>query len=294
MSINYNNSEHVYLILCHNNVAHLTYLIDMLSSEKVAFLIHVDKKSNLDLQVIQRRQDCFFLDERVEVFWGTFSMVDATLKLLDYANVFFKESRRFTLLSGSCFPVRSKKYINEFFLKNDEIDFFNYELMKDSKSKPISRVKCYIPEIARNHRNLIKTISKIPFRLWGYPLQIEQFYCGSQWFSITKATYLNLKLVLNKDLLSFFKKVYIPDEVFFQTIFIALSVSKKQSPAVTFADWSDGLPSPAWLDTEKNRNFLVNKMQKTENCIFVRKVNIETQQDFDDWVTFVEEFSDDR
>jgi hypothetical protein len=284
--------KHCYIILCHDNSFHVSKIVDFLSSESTAFVIHLDKKSKINMEWVKEKKNCAILDHAVAVSWGTFSMVQATLNSLEYASRLFPSSERFTLLSGSCFPCKSKSYIENFFSRNSNTDFFNHEKMSSSKSKPLARVKCIIPSFTNGNRNLIKLLSKFPLRIFGYPVAKNNFYCGSQWFSVTAGTYRNLLNTLDSDYINFFKYTYIPDESFFQTLFVGLKVSESYLPSVTHADWSEGLPSPSWLTLAKCQELLALKKQHQVECLFVRKVNLVDMEQYNDWIHYLEGLKD--
>jgi hypothetical protein len=96
------------MIQCHANPEIINQLIDYLPNECFDFYIHVDSKSNIDKNIL-RKSNVFFA-ERVNVKWGTFSQVDATLKLLEAIKVPQMYSY-IHLISGNDFIIKSEEYI---------------------------------------------------------------------------------------------------------------------------------------------------------------------------------------
>lgn len=75
-------------------------------------ILHVDKKSDIsDFSAILPFVE--LTDERIAVYWGHASQIDATLSLVKKAVQ--EEFRYFSLMSEMCLPMKSPKEINEFF-----------------------------------------------------------------------------------------------------------------------------------------------------------------------------------
>ena len=71
-----------YLILAHNTPNHLRRLISALSTPSCAFFIHLDQKSSMEPFAGLAADNVHFTRERVPVYWGDFSQVEAILVLL--------------------------------------------------------------------------------------------------------------------------------------------------------------------------------------------------------------------
>ena len=80
--LNYYDLKIAYLVLAHNNYEHLKRLVSALNEGESKFYIHIYKKSTLpDLN----GYNIIFLHDRIDVHWSGFSIVKATLKLLQRA-----------------------------------------------------------------------------------------------------------------------------------------------------------------------------------------------------------------
>jgi len=118
-----------YLILAHNTPRHLSRLVAALSSESSGFFIHLDRKSNEeDFRNIEG-PGVHLAEERVAVYWGDFSQVEATLLILRAALADPRDFDRFVLLSGSDYPLRSASFIEQFFARNADKEFINLVTM---------------------------------------------------------------------------------------------------------------------------------------------------------------------
>ena len=74
------------LIQCHCNPEQINLFLGVLQCEEIDFFIHVDKKSNIQ-EKIDSYPNVYFVpnEKRVDVRWGTFSQVEATLTLINLA-----------------------------------------------------------------------------------------------------------------------------------------------------------------------------------------------------------------
>ena len=97
-----------YLILAHKNPQLLRREIAALSSKDSTFFVHIDAKSNIDLFLLLKAQNVFFLEPRIEVFWGEFSQVRAILALISAALASATNHDYFILLSGSDYPLQPR------------------------------------------------------------------------------------------------------------------------------------------------------------------------------------------
>ena len=72
---------------CHKNAEQINQLIQALSHPDIDLYIHVDRKSRIIQQINIFKSNVIILpdEERVDVRWGTFSQVEATLNLLKHS-----------------------------------------------------------------------------------------------------------------------------------------------------------------------------------------------------------------
>lgn len=100
-----------FLIQCHKNADQINQLIGALSHPDIDLYIHVDKKSEITQQIRINNSNVTILsdEERVDVRWGTFSQVQATLNLLKRS--YRKKYDFYWLISGQDFPLVSAESI---------------------------------------------------------------------------------------------------------------------------------------------------------------------------------------
>lgn len=98
--------NHAFLILTHDDEKMLSRIVNRLSPLGPVF-VHVDAKTNISKWQLDDLP-CTILQERVRVFWGDWSAVEATVLLLEAA-LTDQSNMRFTLLSGSHYPILSNE-----------------------------------------------------------------------------------------------------------------------------------------------------------------------------------------
>lgn len=265
-----------YLILAHNTPNHIKRLCKSLSSDSSHFFIHLDKKANEKEFVAIQESNVTFVNDRIPVFWGDFSQVDAILTLLKKA--FFNDTKfdRFVLLSGSDFPLRTAAYIESFFHNNRLNEYINLvEMPADEFGKPISRLTTYrLRSADGKYINGIKKIlmySGVLPRKRDYKKYMTNLvpYGGSTWWGLTHEAVGYILNFTNErpDIVNFFKNTVCPDESFFQTILGNSSLKLRIKGNLTYTDWSAGGPSPANI-SEKHLSIFTSKLPFSTDDVF--------------------------
>jgi hypothetical protein len=273
-----------YLILAHNTPDHLSRLLEALDCENSRFFIHIDKKSDIRLfqeSIISKR--AVFIKKRVEIFWGEFSSIMATLNLIEESLKHEETIEYLCLISGSCYPIRSPQYIESFFINNDKTEFIETIEMPDPETnKSLDRIELYhINTFNKNIfiRKFCHILNYIMVKKKLFRRDSKKYlgnlrpYAGSSWWAITAdaAKYILSFTAANPKFVSFFKNTVCSDESFFQTIIGNSKFSKNVKPSLTYTDWSiPGSASPAIIDTH-HINVLKNLKHGEGEILFARK-----------------------
>lgn len=281
-----------YLILAHNNPQHLTRLINSLSTHHCAFFVHIDKKANLADFLSNDRDNVFFIQDNVPVYWGDYSMVEAILILLQSA---LKDSRNFdyfVLLSGSDYPIQPAAYIETFFESKAGTEFMNTVPIPGEKvGKPISRLINYRvrqsgSKVSRRFYKLLRSIGITRKRNYKLYLRDLKPFGGSTWWAITRgaAQYILDFTVSHPQVVNFFKNTYNPDEMFFQTILSNSPYMTSMQRNLMFTDWSAGGAHPAWI-SDKHLTFFQSTLSTIledaygkGELLFARKFSAESKR----------------
>jgi len=215
----------VYLVLAHKNPVQLYRLIKALNIDENYFLVHVDAKTAIR-PFIKLFENCppakiFFCPHRFNISWGCFSMVEATLSLIQYYDKLGIEADYVHLMSGQDYPIQSAENIQRFFLENKGKSFLDYFTLPTE----------YWPEKGMNRINY----------LWGLNTDLAFYYNnldykdliqpktslpegitpfgGSQWWSLHTdcIRYIAEECTESNILYNFYRHTLISDEMFFHT-----------------------------------------------------------------------------
>lgn len=256
------------MILAHDRPNHLMRLISALDDDESHAFIHIDAKSKHDLFVALSRSGlATFINARVPVYWGEYSIVQATLNLMSHAlsNAHARYDR-FVLLSGSDYPIRSGKYIADFFAAHQDKIFMNCVMMPNDKfGKPLRRLinyypytkpgifggllsKLYMLSHGRRRRNYQKILGRL------VP------YGGSQWWAMPRSAveYVLRFCEENKAIVKFFENTFCPDEMFFQTIICNSHFSASVQGNLTYAHWTAQATGPSTI-TSAHMEYLLSR-----------------------------------
>ena len=284
-----------YLLLVHQQPKQTAYLVRALAHVNSFLFIHVDARADKNTfeEAIQKEAgiaNVTFIADRVHGLWGHFSLVEASLLLLKKAVANSTPFDHFVLLSGQDFPLKSNTYISQFLSKYKGYDFIEYYSLPSDKLREkqggLYRVNRY-HQIAKKKHSEFPPYSKKPvlnalFNAWAnwhhsavrkMPLSMQP-YAGSQWWLLSRDTVVMILSFLkeNKEVENFFQNVWIPDEIFFQTVLYHL---KGDDPCIInknyrFIEWE----KKADLDFISNPKELTvldfEQLQKTE-ALFARK-----------------------
>ena len=103
------------LIITYTSAAQTLRMVNKLSNGQFDFYIHLDKKIPLDTHsALAGLPNVFFITERVDVQWGTFSSIRATvngLKQIEASGIAYDYVN---LMSGQDYPIKSADYILNF------------------------------------------------------------------------------------------------------------------------------------------------------------------------------------
>lgn len=193
----------IYVILVHRDPVFLKRLLDRLTNDINAFVIHVDSRVDIEpfLQATTGMTNCFFTSKRFASKWGSFGLVEATLHAFDFIRVKITRRMRIIVLSGSDYPIKSRLYIENY------LDFHPNTIFLEYSKVPTDTW----------HQGGINR-----FPLYNQLNDTLDFYGGSQWFSIPYNTMLFILSFLKENLyfIRYFKLVKIPDESFFHTLLL--------------------------------------------------------------------------
>jgi len=259
-----------YLVLCHDSPERIIRLVMKILSEDETghVLIHFDKNSPEssyeELCVnLKNTSRCTVLANRVKCGWGQWSLVEASLRMLEHAISNYMDDYYY-LLSEYCYPVKPLSELKSFLTKNKGTSFIECE--------PSSWIKGGIKEDRYLYKHFFNKRKNPVLHRQSYRLQKRlglknknfkylDVKFGSQWWCLEKSA-VDYIFDSSLSLKKMFKYVWIPDECYFQTLIDISGLPKKDSLTYYCFD-SVGAPS---CFTYSDANELA-----TNNNFFARK-----------------------
>ena len=284
-----------YLILAHKNPLQLGRMIERLDDGASKFFIHLDAKTPIEpFAACLEGAHIRFIDKRERCVWGDFSIVRATIHLMEAAS---KEQGVFILMSGQDYPIQSQGYINAFLESNKGFDFIEIEpleekwkpkMVKDKlehyhilHSEERGHSNCYAPfrhcsvfQKLRTLMHLLKgRLSVKNFKLLcSLPKRVAPFerqYAGSQFWAFSERTFyavLNYIREHKAALEEYYKYTSSSDEIYFHSVLMDLvakdSTIKLKDP-ITYVNYF-----------RKNNVFVTEDFEKLSSAkgkLFARK-----------------------
>lgn len=244
-----------YLILAHDNPAHLQRLVQRLAAPESSFFVHLDAKSDPDA-FAGLKPAVNFCERRINCAWGDITLVEATLELMRCATSAPGGFDRFVLLSGACYPLQSCDYIKQFFEWHPDTEFIEvFGLPNLEYKKPIERLTRFSirkgkPLAGLRWRLQLFLNKVLPPRDYAWALAGREIVCGSQWWCLSDDAVRHVLDVTSSDpaFYRFCKFVDCPDEFYFQVILWNSRFKARISHSLTFTHWLSGKPSPELLD----------------------------------------------
>lgn len=264
----------------HHKPNQFRQLVASISSKmagKSSFVIHVDKKSNIDdfvLDDVELTSKVDFLDCRFNVGWGELSIVEATISLIKYANENY-QYKHIILISGEDVVV-DLAAINSL---GSEVSWMNHWLLPYDKWWGGGMFRIDRPHFFDNkkRRNLNFSLHKYagglfhrfaPQSLMSRHFPDMFFFGGQQWMALNRdaVSYLLQFIEDNPTIMDVFRHSFAPDELFIQTILCnnkSLKILNKPTHYVRFNGFD---PSPAYLTADE-----IDELKNKGEYLFARK-----------------------
>lgn len=259
------------LIMMHKNPDQVLRLLRWYQTPETVCFIHVDKKLSVDLdefrkQVKQIKPESVVLEERMSGVLFSWSLVEITLKLAEYA-VHYEEENKvhfsyYQLISGQDYPIGKYEEWLELLKKSYPNPFLNVcsraseERMPRLERVRLNRVRDGLedgisnPGIRKCCILVLHLLERIVTCLTGKPIRrlnkagIDPAY-GTQWWTLPDDVMVEALAAYHENGTDKLNTVYrvvrntgTSDEVFFQTVFLNGSFSdRKRLGNLTFCNF---------------------------------------------------------
>ena len=277
-------AEIAFILLCHKDAQAVIAQARRLTATGDHVAVHFDKNgSDRDYDAIHSalkdNGHVVFPPRRVACGWGEWSLVDATLQTLKTAVSSFPKASHFYLISGDCMPTKSARWMHDRLDENDadfieSYDFFQSDWIKTGLRDERLIYRHFFNE--RSQKALFYGSMEAQRRLniTRKPPEDVEIRIGSQWWCLRRPTVEKMLdfTERRKDVLRFFKRTWIPDETFFQTLaFHLVPENEILNRTPTFLMFSDyGMPVNFYNDHYD--------LLTSQDYFFARKISPEAMQ----------------
>ena len=231
----------IYLITAYKLPDQLIRLVTQLNTDEVNFFIHVDKKTDSNIQRkitegLSSFQNVHFI-EPINCTWGEFGQVkpilDGIREIIDSKNEFDYVIQ----LTGQCYPIKSNRSIADFLQTHAGKSFINYFTFPHPLAGSwTERYRYWHLNLGRwslvfPKENMFST--SILNRFWNplarrmtwrrkIPGNLKPYFGGSHWcLSKESIVYLDEYVQAHPEYVRFFSHyVQFPSEIFYQTILL--------------------------------------------------------------------------
>lgn len=265
-----------HLILAHAQPRQLARLINSLQHPDADFYVHLDLKIDKNpFEAIIQGKNIFFVQQRVKVRWGAYSMVQATLNGFEDILASGVAYQYVNLLSGQDYPLQKPAKIHSFLEANYPNLYMEFLSVEEEWKEAI-------PRLTRYHLVNFDIPLKYTIEAWmnkilpNRKIPEQMVAVGrSQWFTITldAVRYIVDYLKKKPKTVRFFKLTWGVDELIFQTILYNSALKTTMvNENLRYIDWSEGKSSP------KTLTIADKVLLESSGKFFARKFNAEVDE----------------
>ncbi len=294
-------NKFAYLIIAHQDIEQLLFLIRLLDHQRNDIYILFDEKfiltdNDKTKLMNSTKWSKIFFTKRIKIFWGGYSQIEAELILFSAA--YNKGYQHYHLISGNDLPLVPQNVIHEYFDLNIEYSFLtlnsNLEVYED---EILNRIKYYHIFRKFTPRTFPGFFGKILFKLYRkIAIMIQEILRINlldryEIFPVKASNWVTLShncveiIIDNSNLIEkIFKYSFLGDELFIPTILFYLNkqnliknlqinkgTSEEYQGNMRYINWWDGYPYE-WTDSVND----FKQIQEAANngYFFSRKFNL--------------------
>jgi hypothetical protein len=287
-----------YLIAAHNDPEHLERLVCTLNDD-ADFFIHIDKKQPIEpfIERIDKPNVTFLTDhDRIKVYWGGFSQVQATLNLLkrclEANDRNQAEYKKVVFMSGADYPIKHNGYIHHFFEANKEVNFIRGMNITEANTKKYNYcIRNYLffnffihssivtRAIRKTFNSTVSLVKTKPNYIVDREGKKINIFHGSSWWAlnIDVIRYIQTRATKDKGIGGYFKFSLASDEKFFHTMFFnsAFADTNLYGGEEPYVPFTSAFANLHIIDSSLQKWFDLNDFDTIKNAdkLFVRKVS---------------------
>jgi hypothetical protein len=270
-----------FVMLVHQSLDRAAHVARHFCDHNRPVVIHVDQRvADVDFKWLRNKlannQNVRF-SERNACEWGSWSIVEATQTAASLMLSEFPEVRHVYLASGSCLPLRPIAELEQYLAERPRTDFIE-SVTTDEVDWTVGgldqeRFTLRFPFSWKKHRKLFDAYVRLQRRL-GFRRKVPDGltpHLGSQWWCLTRQT---LSAILEDprrtEIDRYFKRVWIPDESYFQTL-VRLYSTEIESRSLTLSKFDfQGKPHVFYDDHLQ--------LLRRSDCFVARKIWPQAEQ----------------
>ena len=271
-------SRIAFIMVCHKNPDQVNCLIEKLTKFSDADVyIHVDK-NHADLRdKIQEHNNVNLLREKDSFFiqWGSVNIVKATLSLIKAVKKSGKQYDYIWLVSGQDYPILPVTKIEERLTSRPAMNYIETIVPENRKYNRYRKLyEMAYPEWINKDTVFIKGIKRVYMLVTGgfshtFSAFVRKrsfnfdFFFGSQWWTLTSDAAFEILdySESHPKVLHYYEKCIIPDECYFQTLFMRGPYSNQREMNLTYINWGKNHRSPETLVKDDYDRLIIESSQ---------------------------------
>lgn len=263
-----------HLIITYTNPLQTARMIERMQHPGFDFYIHVDKKIDItDHLFLARQPNVFLIQNRVNVVWGGYNTVEATLQSVKEILAAGRNYDYIHLMSGQDYPIKPADHIYRFFETNRGKEFLAFEHFDEWADEAYPRIREYhFTNYKFPGRYLVQRVINriLPERKSPIPMD---YYGASMFWALSSdcLRYIIHLLDHNARFRRFMQFTWGSDEFMFQTLVLNSSFKEKVvNDNLLFLDRDKGAPHPNIITV----NHLKQLLESSK--LFARKFDAQT------------------
>ena len=217
----HNYPKHAYLIIAHDKIEILQFLLSSIDDDRNDIYVHIDRKASFDgNQLIVNKSNLYLVKERLDARWGDFSLVEVELALMKAACRNGSYSY-YHIISGVDIPLKTQDFIHSACEESGKKEFIGIAEVAEGELEFRSGHYFLFTRCFKSKNLAAKIIRKALLKcqdLLGFHRNSDILLKkGSQWCSIT-SDLVEYLLEHEAEIRKRFSQTFCPDEVFIPTL----------------------------------------------------------------------------